>query len=384
MTNTDAPYDIDGWRRRIPLLERVIPLNNCSQSPQTDRTRVAAEAWLESWNRDGMDWDAWMEEVRLAKAEFARLINASADEIAVTTSVSAATAGVASSIDFSRQRDRVLVSEAEFPTVGHVWLAHEKYGATVTWVPVPEAGDGMETWERALDRRTRLVSACHGWYQNGRKQDIGAIAARAHAVGAWLYVDAYQTLGTCPVDVKALDLDFLASGALKYLMGTPGIAFLYVRPELVERLHPAVTGWFGRENPFAFDARTLDWAPAAARFDTGTPPVGPAYIARAGMSIINEIGPARIQAWTDVLSQRLLDGGRERGLEVCGPSDVNRKTPSTAFRCDDSHEVEHRLRREGILASARGPVIRLAPHFYNTIRDIDTALDALARILGTA
>jgi len=384
MTNADAPHDIDGWRRRIPLLERTIPLNNCSQSPQTDRTRSAAEAWLDSWNRDGMDWDAWMQEVHLAKAEFARLINASADEVAVTTSVSAATAGVASAIDFARQRDRVVASEAEFPTVGHVWLAHEKYGATVAWAPVPEDGNGMEAWDRVLNRRTRLVSACHGWYQNGLKQDIGAIAERAHAVGAWIYVDAYQTLGTCTVDVKALDLDFLASGALKYLMGTPGIAFLYVRPELVERLHPAVTGWFGRENPFAFDAKTLDWAPAAARFDTGTPPVGPAYVARAGMSIINEIGPARIQAWTDVLSQRLLDGGRERGLELCSPTDVRRKTPSTAFRCADSHDVEHRLRREGILASARGPVIRLAPHYYNTIDDIDTALDALTRILGTA
>ncbi|MGD8277100.1 MAG: aminotransferase class V-fold PLP-dependent enzyme, partial [Gemmatimonadota bacterium] len=224
MKDAEVPYDLDGWRRRIPLLGRFIALNNCSQSPQTDRTRAAAEAWLESWNRDGMDWGAWMEEVRLAKAEFARLIHAAEEEIAVTTSVSAATASLASAIEFSPPRDRVLVSGAEFPTVGHVWLAHRRAGARIDRVPVEDGVIEPEAWERALNSRIRLVSACHGYFQNGFRQDIGRIAERAHAAGAWIYVDAYQTLGTCPLDVKALDIDFLASGALKYLMGTPGIA----------------------------------------------------------------------------------------------------------------------------------------------------------------
>ena len=264
-------YDLDGWRQQIPLLEQFIPLNNCSQTPQTHRTRAAAEAYLDSWNRDGMDWERWMEEVYLAKVEFARLINASPDEIAVTTSVSAATASLASALDLSDPRRKVIATEAEFPTVAHVWLAHQKYGLTVDWVPVRDGLVNLDAYDAVLDDETRIVSACHGYYQNGFKQDLAAIAEKAHAHGAWLYVDAYQTLGTCPVDVNALGIDILSAGSLKYLMGVPGIAFLYVRHALIDRLHPAVTGWFGRANPFAFQVKPLDWAPTAARFDTGTP-----------------------------------------------------------------------------------------------------------------
>ena len=384
-TSITPAYDLDGWRRQIPLLDGFIPLNNCSQSPQTQRTRAAAEAYLDSWNRDGMDWERWMDEVYLAKTEFAHLINASPDEVAVTTSVSAATASLAGALDLSGARAKIVATEAEFPTVGHVWLAHQKYGMTVDWVPVRDGVVDLDDYDGVIDERTRVVSACHGYYQNGFKQDLAALSAKAHAHGAWLYVDAYQTLGTCPVDVKALDVDFLSAGALKFLMGTPGIAFLYVRPDLIDQLHPAVTGWFGRANPFAFDLKTLDWAPTAARFDTGTPPVLSAYVARAGLSIINEIGPAPIQAWTDRLSQRLLDGGQARGLTIHGPTDIRRKAPTTAFVCPgDSHAVEACLRERGILASARGPVIRLAPHFYNTLEEMDVALDALVECFRDA
>ncbi len=383
VTKAEAPaYDLDAWRRQIPLLERFIPLNNCSQAPQTQRTRAAALAYLDAWQRDGMDWDRWMEEVEHARAAFARLIHAAPDEVAVTTSVSAATASLASALDFGGRRRKVVATEAEFPGVGHAWLAHRKYGAEVAWVPLQHGVVEPEAYDAVIDERTRIVSACHGYYQNGFKQDLAVLAEKAHAHGAWLYVDAYQTLGTCPVDVQALGIDFLSSGTLKYLMGTPGIAFLYVRRDLVERLHPAVTGWFGRENPFAFDVRRLDWSPAARRFDTGTPPVVSAYVARAGLSIIEEVGPARIQAWTDRLSRRLLEGGRARGLAVHGTTDYRRKTPATAFVCrGDAHAVEAALREQGILASARGPVLRLAPHFYNTEQEVDAALDALAEML---
>src|SRR5512132_3442012 len=136
VTDARPDYDIDAWRRRIPLLASCIPMNNCSQAPQTDITRAAAERYLDSWNRSGMDWDAWMTEVALAKREFARLINATADEIAVFSSVSEATSAIASAIDFAGPRRRVVVTEAEFPTIGHVWLAHERRGACVSWVPV--------------------------------------------------------------------------------------------------------------------------------------------------------------------------------------------------------------------------------------------------------
>jgi selenocysteine lyase/cysteine desulfurase len=325
-----------------------------------------------------------MTEVHLAKAEFARLINASPDEIAVCGSVSAATSAVASAIDFSRGRPTVAVTEAEFPTIGHVWMAQQARGARVAWVPVHDGQIRLESYDAVVDDRTALVSACHGYYLNGFVQDIGALAQRVHARGALLYVDAYQTLGTMPVDVRELDVDFLAAGNLKFLMGVPGIAFLYVRRELIDTLVPSVTGWFGRANPFAFQVRELDWSPTASRFDAGTPPIINAFIARAGMGIINDVGPANIRAWLDVLGQRLIDGGRSRGLTILGTTVMARKTSTTAFLVDDSHAVEAAMRERGVLPTARGPVIRLAPHFYTTLDDVDVALDTLVSVLARA
>jgi selenocysteine lyase/cysteine desulfurase len=377
-------YDLDAWRRRIPLLARCIPMNNCSQTPQTDATRAAAERYLESWNSAGMDWDAWMNEVHLAKAEFAALINATADDIAVFSSVSDATSAVASALDFTAGRATVLVSEAEFPTVAHVWLAQERRGANIRWATVRDGVIDPAEYDTRIDERTAVVSACHAYYQNGLIQDIGRIAARARASGALSFVDAYQSLGAVPVDVRALGVDFLASGNLKFLMGIPGVAFLYVRPELVESLRPAATGWFGRLNPFAFDTKTLDWSPTASRFDSGTPPIMNAYVARAGMEIINTVGPVKIRAWHEHLARRLIDGGRERGLTLHGTDEIARKTAVTAFVVRDSHAVEAAMRARGVLPSARGDVLRLAPHFYNSMDDVDTALDVLADVVGSA
>jgi selenocysteine lyase/cysteine desulfurase len=377
-------YDIDAWRARIPLLASTIPMNNCSQAPQTDATRAAAERYLASWDSSGMDWDAWMAEVQSARAEFARLVNASPDEIAVFSSVSEATSAVASAIDVARGRRSIAVTEAEFPTIGHVWLAQEPRGLRVSWVPVRDGTIAASDYDRAITEDTAIVSVCHGYYLNGFAQDLACLAARAHARGALLYVDAYQTLGTIPVDVKALDVDFLAGGTLKFLMGMPGIAFLYVKGALIEHLHPTVTGWFGRTDPFAFRVKELDWAPAASRFDSGTPPVMNAYVARAGMQLINSIGVSSIREWMQVLGRRLIDGGRARGLRLHGPDDMERRTATTAFVVGDSHGVEVAMRARGVLPSARGPVIRLAPHFYNTVDDVDRALDALAEVAAPA
>ncbi|MFV1989000.1 MAG: aminotransferase class V-fold PLP-dependent enzyme, partial [Gemmatimonadota bacterium] len=285
-------------------------------------------------------------------------------------------------LDFSGSRNRIVASGAEFQTVGHVWLAQRRFGADVDWVPVRDGAIELGDYEALVDERTAVVSACRGYYQTGFKQDVAAIAEIAHAKGALLYVDAYQTMGSESFDAPSSGADFVASGNLKYLMGIPGIAFLWVRPGLSERLEPAITGWFGREDPFAFDATRLDWGAGARRLDTGTPPIMEAYVARAGMAWLREVGLDAIGAWTSHLGQRCVEGALERGLTVLGPTDAARRAPTTAMACEDSHGVESRLRRQNIIASARGPAIRLAPHFYNTIDDVDRALDALAAAMS--
>jgi selenocysteine lyase/cysteine desulfurase len=380
MCAVKPPYDIAALRAGIPLLGSLIPMCNCSQAPQTLAAREAAERYLDSWNQRGMDWDAWMEEVGRAKAMFARIINASPDDIAVFSSVSEAASSLASAIDFSGTRRKVVVTEAEFPTIGHVWLAQERRGARVAWVPVVDGAIDLAAYDAVIDDKTAVVSACHAYYLNGAVQDIAGIAARAHAHGALLFVDAYQSAGAMPIDVQAMDVDFLACGNLKYLMGIPGIAFMYVRRERVGALHPAVTGWFGRANPFAFQVTSLDWAPGASRFDAGTPPMINAYVARVGMEMIASVGVDNIRMWHQILAQRLIDGGRARRLQLHGSDDIARKTANTAFVVSDSHAIEQAMRARGVLPSARGPVIRLAPHFYNTTADVDAALDVLAEV----
>jgi selenocysteine lyase/cysteine desulfurase len=378
---TSPLYDLDVVRQQIPLLRSHIPMNNCSQAPQSDRTRAAANTYLESWASAGMDWDAWIGEVEASRAEFAALIGADAADVAVASSVSQATASVASGLDYTGRRHRVVVSGAEFPTVSQVWMAQERFGAEIRHIPVQEGVIQPEAYQEVVDEETLVVSAARGYYQNGWKQDIAAVANIARDRGALLYVDAYQTLGTEPFDAPTCGADFVASGNLKFLMGIPGIAFVWVRPEVAERLEPAVTGWFGRKDPFAFDASRLNWATGARRLDTGTPPVLQAYVARAGMAWLRELGLDAVAAWTGVLSDRLVEGGRERGLAILGPTATAHKAPTTAFACDDSHGAEEALRARGIIASARGPAIRLAPHFYNTLDDVDLALDELATVL---
>ncbi len=347
-----------------------------------DVTRDAAEAYLNSWRQDGMDWDRWIGEVEAARVAFAQLIQANPQDIAVCTSVSQATSSVASALDYSQGRNRILATEGEFPTVGQVWTAQKARGAKVDWVPARDGKIPLEGYAEKLTEKTLLVSACHAYFQSGFLQDIGAVTRMAREVGALVYVDAYQSMGTGPLNVRELDVDFLASGTLKFLLGIPGIAFLYVKPSVAERLQPTVTGWFGRSNPFSFDPRDCTWAEGARRFDTGTPPIFAGYVARAGMGVIQEVGLDPIGAWNRVLSKALVDGGKDRGLKGLGAEDPKKKTPTTAFIVPDNpEEVERRMRQRGVLASARGPAIRLAPHFFCTLDDVEVALDTLVDLL---
>lgn len=369
------------WQGEFPLLAHTIHVANCSQAPQAKRVRRAIEDYLDSWLTAGMDWEYWIEETIKAKHEFARLINASPDEIALSTSVSEATASIASALDPLGARRRILTTEAEFPTVGHVWLASQKYGYKVDYVPVRNGEILLEDYRRLLDEETVLTSVTHVYYQNGFKQDLGAIARIIHEKGSLFYVDAYQSLGTVDLDVKQMDIDILSSGNLKYLLGIPGIAFIYVKKDLISCLKPAVTGWFGQENPFSFQVRYLDYASDSRRFDTGTPPVLTAFAARAGMEIINEVGPKNIEKRINMLSEYTIGLAQERGLELLSPLDVKKKGSTTAIRVDDSHQVEIDLKKHNIIASARGNAIRIAPHFYTTKENLKHVMDCLAGLL---
>jgi selenocysteine lyase/cysteine desulfurase len=380
-TRKKPAYDIEVWRKQFPILEKGPHLANCSQSPQSLRVRSAIDDYLDSWNEKGMSWEEWIEATDASKAEFAKLINAEPSETAMLTSVSQVTSAIAGSLDYSGKRNKVVVTEAEFPTVVHVWRAHERLGFDLGLVPVVDGEISLDAYEAAIDERTLITSIPQVYYQNGFKQDIAAICEIAHRKGSLLYVDAYQCLGTEPVDVKAMDIDILSTGNLKYLLALPGSAYIYLKKELVPYFMPMSTGWFGQEYPFAFDIHNFQYAGAGRRLESGTPSIITAYAARAGMEIINNVGVENIKAWIDELSRYTIQQIDKRGLETTSPRDIRKKGPTTSIVVPDPHGVEDALKKRGIVASARGPIIRFAPHFFVTHEDIDHALDALEDVL---
>lgn len=372
--------DLESWRSEFPILEKFAYLANCSQGPYSNRAYEAVSSFLADWRENGMSWETWLQVVEASRREFAGLISADPSDVAVSTSVSEAVSSIASALELQGMRRKVIVTEAEFPTVAYVWLAQRRRGLTVEFIPVKDGQIEIDDYWHAIDEATLLASVTHVYYKNGYKQDVKEIAKIAHEKGSLLLVDCYQSIGTTPIDVNEMDVDILVAGNLKYLLGTAGIAFMYVRRELADKLYPTVTGWFGQDDPFRFDPRHFEYAPAARRFDTGTPPIIASFAALAGMRIIREVGVENISRKIDSLSEYAISSSIDKGLKLASPRDVKRKGATTAIRVDDAALVERELRKRGVIASARADVIRLAPHFFTVPDEIEIALTHLKEL----
>jgi selenocysteine lyase/cysteine desulfurase len=367
-------------RALFPILKHKAQLSSCSQSAMSEPVATAIKEYTTCWLENGMDWVAWGTAVEEAKAEFAQLIHADASDIAVMSCVSDLASSIGSSLDFSKEKNGIIVGEIDFPSLGHVWLAHERKGAQVLFVPSDsDHCISLDAYHKVINERTRLVSVSHVSYYNGFRQDIRSIATLAHAQNALIFVDAYQSVGSMQIDVVRDKIDMLACGAQKFLLGCPGIAFLYIRRELAQTLLPSNTGWFGRINPFAFDIRHLDYAQGARRFDTGTPPMINAYAARAGMRVLNSLDMAQVESHLHHLSDIALQEAKNHGLRIASPLEATLKGANTAIYIDNASTVERKMANDGFIVSARNDVIRIAPHFYNTEQEVAAAIQALAK-----
>lgn len=388
----NLPASLAAFREQFPLLRKRVYLANCSQTPLANPVQAALASFIESWQEYGMDWDGWIAEVERARAAFASLIGTTPANIAVGSSVSQLASSVASALvtdeAIAPARHSILSSTADFPGVAHAWLATQAHGWQVDMLDTDASGTvSAAAFDAASGREHTLISVPHVCYTNGALLDLAELARIAHAQGSLLFVDAYQSIGTLPIDVQASDVDFLAAGVLKYLCGTAGIAFLYVHPRVQEQLRPTVTGWFGRQNPFAFEARKLDYAHSAARFDLGTPPVLNAYVARAGIELVQTTGIEAIRAHILRLSTLAATEAARLGLTISGPQAAAQRGATTAIATDSpeqAHEIEAALRQRSLVVSARGHLVRLAPHGFTREQEIITALNTLAQILKAA
>jgi selenocysteine lyase/cysteine desulfurase len=367
-------------RHRFPIFERRVYINSCSQGALSDAVRDAYSRYLADWDEHGAPWEYWVEQLEAARGSIARLINAEPDEVAVTTSVSAGVSALASGLQFDAGRPNVVVSDFEFPTIGQIWHAQERRGGRV--VHVAEAPDGtipLERFEAAIDEETKLVAITHVCFRNGGRIDVEGVVRLAHERGALVLLDAYQSVGSLPVDVRALDCDFLAAGVLKYLLGSAGLGFFYCRRELVEGIEPTATGWFADRDIFEMDIHDYSPAPTARRFEAGTPPVPAIYAAIAGIELMREIGIAETEAHVRELNSLLLDALDELGAQVVTPRDSEQRGALLCVASTDAEALVAALAREGVVTSARDGNLRLSAHCYNTSDDVEAVLDVLSR-----
>ncbi|HEY2823716.1 MAG TPA: aminotransferase class V-fold PLP-dependent enzyme [Candidatus Acidoferrum sp.] len=373
-----TPARVKEIRARFPVFREKIYLNSCSQGALSDSVRAGVDAYTASWDRYGSPWDIWVDEYEKARAGFAKFLGAKMDEVAVLPSASAGINSIASALNFN-ERKKVVLGAFEFPTMGHVWLAQQTRGAQVEFVEA--TGDRMpaENYERAVDRSTLIVPVTGLCFMNGWRSEVKKLVALAHSRGALLMLDDYQDCGTRPVDVKDLDVDIYVSGTLKYLLGPPGLAMMYVKPELAKTLAPTISGWFAQTNPFAFDVRTLDLSPTARRFEAGTPAIPNIYAAIKGVELLQEIGLDEVAGQIAHLTAQLLSGVQNLGIQTKTPADS--VGPLTVLKCKDSEALVAKLAAQGIVVSNRKDGLRIAFHVYNTGDDVEAVLDALKKNL---
>lgn len=369
------------YRAEFPVFERQIYLNTCSLGALSRRSRAKVEAFLDEWGRRGAAawYDSWWESLSHLRAAYAHVIGAGPGEVALHASVSTATSVLASALDHTA-RPKVVTTSLDFPTVVYQWLAKRPQGVELVVIDSPDGiSVPVDAFARAIDQRTALVATSHVYFTSGAIQDIRAVAGLAHQRGALCFVDAYQSVGQLPVDVHASGVDFLTAGGLKWLLGGPGIVFLYVREELARRLQPAATGWFAHARQFSFDSHQMEWHQDARRFEQGTPALASVYAQLGGLELLSEAGWPQIFSLVRELTTDLVELASERGLRPKVAPDPQDRSAIVMIPMSDPAAQVSRLAAAGIVADARPGHVRLSPFFYNLQDDHAAAIELLSQ-----
>jgi selenocysteine lyase/cysteine desulfurase len=345
---------------------------------------AAMARFQENWNDFGAQawYGIWMGEIASLREKFARLIGAQPHEIAIAPNVSSALSEISTGLELG-ERNRVVLADMDFPTLAYQWLVKQRTGTDVVFVESPDHVTlPAELFEDAVDERTGLVATSRVFYLSGYIQDVGRLAQIAHRRGALLLVDDYQGTGQIPLDVKAQDIDLLVTGTLKWLMGGPGLAFIYVREELIPRLQPTITGWWAARDQFQF--RTMDFAfrEDASRLEAGTPAVAAIFAANAALDIVHEAGVERIRERSRFLADDLVRRAHERGWQVNSPVDGSQRSSIVMLRLERPDELVKALTERGIIVDYRPGLLRISPHFYNTAEENEAIMSALDELLA--
>jgi kynureninase len=380
--------DLSSYRDEFPILAERTYLISASLGPLSLRARRAATEHLDLWQRLGPE-ELWMAhglpKLEQCRDQFSQIIGADPDEVAIVPSVSSGLSSIASCLDLY-ERNKVVLSDMDFPTNGYVWRAQQRRGAKLDFVASAdgirvEADDVVDR----IDAQTAVVNTNRVLFESSWIMDLPPVVETAHEAGALVVVDDFHGSGIVPLDVHALGVDFLLSGALKWLMGGQGIAFLYCRRDLVAMMEPLVVGWFGTKRPFDFDRSGLDLRDDARRFETGTYTLPQAWTASAGMEMILEVGVDRIRARNQELTSLIIEKADEADLEVLSPRADERRGGLVRVRVPggrpNAERILHELFKRNVVLDQRGDALRISPHFFSTEQDIDHCFGELKRLV---
>src|SRR2546421_307527 len=368
------------YRSEFPIFRDAVYLNTCSLGALGDRTRRRVAEFFDLWQARGASawYDVWWAALGELRARYARIVGASPEEIALAPSVSVALSAVAEALDY-RRRPKVVITSLDFPTVAYQWLAKRGRGVELVVVESPDqVSVPVEAIAGAVDDRTALVVTSHVYFTSGAIQDIKRVAEAARQCGALSLVDAYQSVGQIPVDVKETGVDGLVAGGLKWLLGGPGIVFLYMRDAVARRLEPAISGWFGQREQFAFDPRDLTFHDDARRFELGTPSLAAVYAQLGGLEYIEEIGVPAIREATAALTDDLIERLRAAGFKPKIAADARQRSAIVMIPMPDPAAAVRHLAAGSVIADSRPGHVRFSPFFYNVQDDNVRATERLA------
>lgn len=375
------------YRQEFPILERTNYLISNSLGAMPRGVYEAMKGYADTWATRGVR--AWEERWWMLGAEvgdeIGALMNAPKGSVSTHQNVTTCQAVIASCLDFSGKRNKVVYTDMNFPSVMYFWEAQQAYGARVHMV---KTDDGItvptERLLDAIDENTLVVPVSHVIFRSAYINDAAAIVEKAHKVGAYVVLDTFQSLGTIPVDVQKLNVDFACGGVLKWLCGGPGVAYLYVRPDLGAKLEPKFTGWFAHQQPFNFEIGPTRYTDPPFRFMNGTSHVPSLEAARPGINIIREVGVAAIREKSKRQTTRLIELADQRGWLVNTPRDPEQRGGTVSIGMPDSYEVCRELLKRDILVDYRPQAgVRFSPHFYTKDEELDSAIATVEEILKT-
>lgn len=376
--------DLLKWRSEFPILEKTVYLISHSLGAMPRATHDRLQEYADIWATRGVRaWaEGWWNMPVTVGDEVGRIIGADPGTVVMHQNVSVCQSLVLSCLKPTPQRNKIVYSELNFPSVMYVYEAHARDGSLQ--IEIVKSDDGitvpLDRMLAAIDETTLLVPFSHVLFKSAFLQDAKAIIDRAHEVGAMVVLDTYQSAGTVPFSVKELNADFATGGSVKWLCGGPGAGYLYVRPDLQTELEPKTTGWMAHAEPFAFETE-LRYASNITRFLHGSPAIPALYAAQSGYKIINEIGVENIRRKSMRQTEYLIALAEEAGFRVTSPSDGKQRGGTVTIAHEHAAAMTKELiRREFIIDYRPGAGVRISPHFYNTDNELELVIKEMKKI----